>query len=219
MLKITIVTDGPYGDRTYQTIKNEFETNFIELTPPTSTFIDELELPDDAVKVIEGSDILITYTLHPDLTLELVERFASKVDWIIVAAWNGEGFKNQLETSDNVICPYIMCELEERGDATYDEFASRIGSPEVEVYLDDNGIQDVKVKRCSPCGSTQFVSDFIKNKYKNKKPDLQDLPREAGLILQHYPCRASKIRLFTSEECKKDQASEIHRNAFKKALE
>ena len=217
MLKITIVTDGLYGDRTYQTIKNEFEANFIELASPASTFIDEIKLPYDSLKVIEGSDILITYTVHPDLTLELVERFAPLVKWVVVAAWNGEGFKNQLKKFGNVICPDIMCELEKIGDSTFDEFVSVIGKPEVEIALDKGEIRDVKVKRCSPCGSTQFVADFIKRKYQNRKPDLQDIPREAGLVLQHYPCRASKIRLF-SQDSKKEKASKIHQDAFKKAI-
>lgn len=217
MLKITIVTDGPYGDRTYQTIKNDFEANFIEIAPPTSAFIDKIKLSYDSLKVIEGSDILITYTLHPDLTLELVERFAPLVKWVIVAAWNGEGFKNQLEKFGNIICPDIMCELEEIGDSTFDGFVSVIGKPEVEITLDDGKIRDVKVKRCSPCGSTQFVADLIEQKYQNRKPIPQDLPRQAGLILQHYPCRASKIHLF-SKESKKEKASEIHRDAFKNAI-
>jgi len=107
MLKVVIATDGPYGDRAHDTIQKEFDTVFIELEQPTSMFMDDIEISEKDVKLIEDANILITYTTHPDLTLELVERFADKVDWIIVAAWRGDGFKNQLETHENVICPYI----------------------------------------------------------------------------------------------------------------
>jgi hypothetical protein len=36
--------------------------------------------------------------------------------------------------------------------------------------------------------------------------------------LQHYPCRAPKFRLFTDEECKKEMAANLHKNAFEEAL-
>jgi hypothetical protein len=218
MLKITLISDGSYGERAYETIRQEFETTFIQLKHPISTFIDELDLNDVEIGQIEEADILITYTTHPDITLELVNRFSSRVKWIIVAAWNGEGFKNQLENYDNVLCPYIMCELEEIGEPDFDMFTSRIGKPEIALILNKDNIEDVKVLRTSPCGSTYFVADFLREKYKNQPVNLQKLPREAGLKLQNYPCRAPKIRLFSSEECKKDRASEIHCRAFKKAI-
>ena len=31
MLKVVIVTDGPYGERAFENIKKNFETEFIEL--------------------------------------------------------------------------------------------------------------------------------------------------------------------------------------------
>jgi hypothetical protein len=43
MLKVAIVTDGPYGDRAYDTIKKEFETVFVELEQPSSMFMDDIE--------------------------------------------------------------------------------------------------------------------------------------------------------------------------------
>jgi hypothetical protein len=218
MLKIAIVTDGPYGNRAFDNIEKKFNTDFIILEKPTSMFMDDIEIHEKDIKLIEKVNILITYTTHPDLTLELVERFTDKVDWIIVAAWQGEGFKNQLESHPNVICPYIMCEIEENGTPLFDEFASQIGKPQIELRFDGNKLKDVTVLRSSPCGSTTFVAEFIKEKYLNKKLDTENLPIEAGLKLQHYPCRAAKIRLFSNEECKKEKASGLHRDAFKEAL-
>lgn len=218
MFKVAIVTDGPYGDRAYNTIKKEFNTVFVEVEQPTSMFMDDIEILEEDVKLIEGSNILITYTTHPDLTLELVERFVDKVDCIIVAAWRGDGFKNQLETHDNVTCPYIMCELEENGNPIFDKFVSDIGKPKVVLKLDGNKLKDIVVLRSSPCGSTSFVADFIKENYLGQKLDPENIPTEAGLKLQHYPCRAAKMRLFTDEECKKEMASGLHRDAFEEAI-
>ncbi len=218
MLKVAIVTDGPYGDRAFDNIEKKFSTVLIELEKPSSMFMDDIEIPEKFIKLLEDVDILITYTTHPDLTLELVERFADKVDSIIVAAWQGEGFKNQLKIHENIICPDIMCELEENGNPIFDEFASQIGKPKVELRLDGNKLKDVEVLRSSPCGSTKFVAEFIKETYLNKNPDAENLPREAGLKLQHYPCRAAKMRLFSDEECKKEKAAGLHKDAFEEAI-
>ncbi len=217
MLKVAIVTDGPYGERAFENIKKEFDTEFIELEQPTSMFMDEIDIPEDALEKIKEANILITYTQHPDLTLDLVEMVNQHVDYTIVAAWRGEGFKNQLENYPNVTCPYIMCELEEIGNEFFDEFASKIGKPKVDIKIENGQIVDINVIRSSPCGSTSFVKDYISNEYLNRS-DLENVPIEAGLKLQHYPCRAAKMRLFTDEECKKEMASGFHKEAFEEAL-
>lgn len=217
MLKVAIATDGPYGERAFENIKREFDTEFIELEPPASMFVDQIDIPVDALKKIKESDILITYTQHPDLTLDLVDMVNKNVEYIIVAAWSGEGFKSQLENYDNVTCPYIMCEMEENGNPVFDEFTNKIGKPQIHIQLEKGQIVNIDVIRSSPCGSTKFVVDHILDKY-SKRSDLENLPLEAGLKLQHYPCRASKMRLFTDEECKKEMASGFHKDAFEDAL-
>jgi len=218
-MKIVILTDGPYGDRAYDTIKKEFDAEFIEMEAPTDMFFDDdIEIPEEQVNTIEKANIIISYISHPDLALDIVYRFNDKVDWIIVASWKGDGLKNQFESKKNVSCPYIMCELEENGNSVYDEFVSKIGRPKVDLILEDGKVKDVKVLRSSPCGSTSFVSEYIAEKYKDKVPDEKNLPREAGLRIQHYPCRAGKMRLFTDEECKKQKASGFHQEAFEKSI-
>lgn len=97
MLKVVIATDGPYGERAYENINETFDTDFVELEQPTSIFMDEIDIPADALTKIKQANILITYTQHPDLTLDLVDMVNKDVDYIIVAAWRGEGFKNQIE--------------------------------------------------------------------------------------------------------------------------
>lgn len=220
MLKIAILTDGPYGDRAYDTIKKKFDTEYIHLNSPNEIVLDdEIEIPSNIADKIIKSNIIISYISHPDLITEIVERFANKVDWIIVASWKGNGLKKELEKKDNVTCPYIMCEIEKNGNPIYDEFLSEIGKPEIELFLKNGKINDVKVVRSSPCGSTSFVADYILKKYKGEIPDKKNLSREAGFKVQHYPCRGSKIRLFSEEESKKQLASKLHQKAFDEALE
>jgi hypothetical protein len=213
-----IVTDGRYGDRAFETINELFDTAFIELEKPEAMFIDEIIIPERDLTIIESADILIAYTNHPDLTLELVDMFHNQVDWIIVASWKGDGFKNQLMSHGNVTCPYIMCELEENGNSKFDEFVSKIGKPKIVLEYDNDKISDITVLRSSPCGSTAFVAGYLKEKYIGQTPDIEDFPKEAGLKLQHYPCRAAKVRLFSDEECKKQLASGLHKDAFEDAM-
>lgn len=211
-MKVVIVTDGPYGDRTYDIIRKEFDCEFLELEQPDSMFIDDIEIPSDAMRKLETADLIISYILHPDLVIELVEKLHNKVGWIIVGAWRGEGFKSQLEQYENVNCPENMCDLEENGDYIFDEFVSKFGKPIVEIECEGNSVTVVRVLRSSPCGSTFFVADEMVGE------DIKDLPIKAGLKLQHYPCRAPKLRLFV-DECKKGIASNFHRDAFEDAIE
>lgn len=217
MLKIVIATDGPYGERAFENIKETFDTEFLELEQPTSMFMEEIDISPELLAKIKESNILITYTQHPDLTLDLVEMVNKDVDQIIVAAWRGEGFKNQLEQYENVNCPYIMCELEENGNEIFDKFVSKIGKPKIDIKLENGKIADVEVVRSSPCGSTTFVAEYIMNKFSDSD-SLDNVATEAGLKLQHYPCRAAKMRLFSDDECKKEMASGFHKDAFEDAL-
>ena len=212
MLKVVIVTDGNYGDRTYNIICKKFDCEFIEIEQPDGMFIEDVEIPSDAMKMLETTDLIISYILHPDLVLELVEQLHDKVGWIIVGAWKGEGFKNQLEQYENVSCPENMCDLEENGDSVFDEFVSKFGKPIVEIDCEGNRVSEVRVLRSSPCGSTFFVAEEMVGE------DINNLPIKAGLKLQHYPCRAPKLRLFV-DECKKEIASNFHRDAFEDAIE
>ncbi len=212
MLKIGVVTDGPYGDRAFDTISKEFECDFIELEQPESMFMEDVEIAEEALKSLKSTDIIISYILHPDLLLELVEQLHDQVEWIIVGAWKGEGFKNQIEEYDNVICPENMCDLEESGDEVFNEFVSKFGKPIVEIEIVGNKVSKVHVLRSSPCGSTYFVADEMVGE------DVDNLPIKAGLKVQHYPCRASKMRLFV-DECKKELAANFHKDAFEDAIE
>jgi hypothetical protein len=213
MIKIAIVTDGPYGERAYATIKEEFETEFVVLEPPAGTFVEEVEIPPEELEKIKSADLVITYILHPDLSLDLVDIIHSQVDWIIVGAWRGEGFKNQLLSYGNVTCPENMCDLTENGNPTFDHFVAKFGRPVVHISCQGDRVVDIRVERCSPCGSTYFVAQELRGE------KTANLPIKAGLKIQHYPCRAPKMRLFTDDECKKELAANFHKDAFQEALE
>jgi len=64
MLKLAIVTDGPYGDRTYDTIRQEFDCDYIELEQPDSMFMDDVEIPVEVMEKLQSADLIISYILH-----------------------------------------------------------------------------------------------------------------------------------------------------------
>jgi hypothetical protein len=98
-MRIAIITDGPYGERAYATIKDEFDCDYIVMDPPASAFMDEIDLPDDIVNKLEKADIIISYILHPDLSIELVD--ASTLRWNGLLWAHGEG--KDLKTSWKVM--------------------------------------------------------------------------------------------------------------------
>lgn len=217
MMKVAVVTDGRYGERSYKTIKKYFDCKIVKMKCPSEAFLDDVEIPNNVFKKLKDTEIILIYILHPDVIYELVRRISDGKKWIIVASWDGEGFKKQLQAFKNVICPDLMCNIRKIGDKTFDKFASKIGKPKVEIKIKNGKLKDIKVLRTSPCGATLFVANYIKKKYINKKIT-KDLPREAGFKVQHYPCMAPKINILVDNECKKQFASELHKEAFEKAL-
>jgi hypothetical protein len=105
-----------------------------------------------------------------------------------------------------------MCDLSENGNPIFDKFVSKFGRPIVRVNCQGAKVVEVKVLRCSPCGSTKFVAEEMVGEPK------ETLPVRAGLRIQHYPCRAPKMRLFADDECKKELAANFHKKAFEDAL-
>ena len=58
------------------------------------------------------------------------------------------------------------------------------------------------------CGSTWYMAKEIIG------TDIKDAPPKAGLLIQHYPCRATRGDLGGIHE-----SGELHKQAFIKALE
>ncbi|ABR54211.1 Protein of unknown function DUF166 [Methanococcus vannielii SB] len=212
-MNVKIVSDGPFGERAYETIKKKFECEYIILDTVKPASIDELaEIPKEQLEKINNSDIVITYILNPDLTLDLVEQIFGKVKYIIIGAWKGKGLKNQLESFENVVCPEIMCELEENGNPIHDEFVSKFGKPKLDIIVENDIVKKINVLRESPCGGTDFISKDLLGK------NVKEIATLAGLRIQHYPCRAGRIRLFNEEESGRYKAATYHHDAFENAI-
>lgn len=203
-MKIGIISDGQYGERAFQAIKQVFDTTWI-LVPdiPVTTMID-----DDLKLDIPDCDLYLSYVRHPDIILMLAELNKP----LIIGVQPGKGLLRQAQsTNTRVIGPRTMCSLEpDTGIPEVDEFARHFGHPIYEVSVDDADVvvKDVLVKRKSPCGSSVAGAAFITGK-KVETKNMQDF----ALAICHE-CRAPRF----GQTCDKEVSGMIHVLAFINAL-
>ncbi len=213
-MDILIVSEGKYGDRAVKTIGKKFNCNFLKLNY-TGDF-EDIEVDKNQLKEIKEYDLIITYTINPDLTYVLINEIyninkrLNKDIFVIVGAWSGEGFKKQLESFGNVICPDLMCninkdDLKDKLDKfpQLNEFLKYFGKPDIKIYLENNKIKYINVLREAPCGSSsETLKEFIGKEFNEKTL------KSIGLRVQHF-CRAGKLRVFVEKESKKSRAGKI----------
>lgn len=219
MITIGVVTRGKYGRRLIGNIgqNSDFRVSSIELRESLPDFIED---PQEFIaslnlnKKVLSSDLVIAYTLHPDLTPEIIrlagERGARAV--IIAGGMSRAGGQEELSSLSlkynmHIEVHEICCEIEKCGNAVVDEFASCYGRPQVKITTKDGLISKVEVICGAPCGSTQHMAKGLLGL------DMKDAPARAGLLVQQYPCRAQRgIRGGIHK------AAEIHKKTVEKAL-
>jgi len=212
-ISIAIISDGKYGHRTYEVIKKRFHCEYIILKYRGN--FEDIRIEEEMLKKLKNFDILITYLRNPDLTYTLLEEINTqkKLDknpFIIIGIWEGEGFKRQMERFKNVVCPDLLCNLDEkylRDKLEYypqlREFLRYFGKPKVNIYLDNNIIKNIEVIRDSPCGAvSKTLQEFFGERME------EDTLRRMGLRIQHF-CNAGRFRLFSERECKKVKVGQI----------
>jgi hypothetical protein len=200
-MKIGIVSDGKFGDRAYEIIKERFPTEWITAPFPQSIMVDDLEL------TLPECDLYISYVRHPDVALAIIEKQKP----VILGVSFGPGFLRQAKgINENIVAPPTMCSLE---DNTWvpaiNEFAKVFGRPSFEVKVQDDGtIDSVRVIRGSPCGSTVAASAEL--------PETKLSPeqlRHYGLRICHF-CRAPRF----GKTCDKELSGLLHIRDLVKAI-
>lgn len=192
-MKIGIVSDGKFGDRAYEIIKERFPTEWIKTRFP------EGQMVDDFVLTLPDCDLFISYVRHPDVALAIIDKMKP----VILGVSFGPGFLRQAKgINENVIAPPTMCSLE---DNTWvpeiNEFAKVFGRPVFDVTVQEDGtIGSIRVIRGSPCGSTVAASAEL--------PGIQMSPEQLqhyGLRICHF-CRAPRL----GKTCDKEVAGLLH---------
>jgi hypothetical protein len=192
-MKIGIVSDGKFGDRAFEIIREKFPAEWITAPFPQAIMVDDLELP------LPECDLYISYVRHPDVALAVIEKQKP----VILGVSFGPGFLRQAKgINENIIAPVTMCSLE---DNTWvpeiNEFAKEFGKPSFDVkVLDDRTIESIRVIRGSPCGSTVAASAEL--------PGMQiseEQLRHFGLRICHF-CRAPRL----GKTCDKEVSGLLH---------
>jgi hypothetical protein len=216
---VGVVRRGKYGERLLETIKTrtDFAVVSVEVPQVLPGFIED---PEEFVKELNldprifQADLLILYTFHPDLTPEIV-RLAGIGGVKAAIIPGGIGRAGSIGELERIAEKYgihievdeICCTLEECGVPVIDEFAQKLGKPELDVETKDGRISQVKVVRGSPCGATWHAAAGIVGKTVDEAASM------TGLFCQQYPCRAVRGTpggIHTS--------GDLHKDAMERAL-
>ncbi len=219
MISIGVIARGKYGLRLIENIKNnsDFKVSSIQIPYALPDFI---EAPVDFLaglnfdKNVFSSDLVIAYTLHPDLTPEIVSLAGENGAGAVIIA-GGAARAGGLSELKNLSEKYnmrvevheICCDIEKCGNNVVDEFASCFGRPMLRITTKSGIVSSVEVVRGAPCGSTRHMAKGLAG------ISVKDAPAKAGLLVQQYPCRA--LRGIKGGIHK---AAELHKKAVEKAL-
>jgi hypothetical protein len=217
MTVIGVITRGKYGHRLIEAIKehSDFSVVTADLPEFVPLFIED---PDEFLEALNfdkrvfSAEIVITYSLHPDLTYSIAKLAAGAgVRSLIIPGGPSRASVHELKkiseaSGMDIEVHEICCTLEP--NEFNRPFADIFGSPVLKVKTKDGKISDVKVIKGSPCGSTWHMAKEIVG------VPVKDAPPKAGLLIQHYPCRAARGDLGGIHE-----SGELHKQAFIKALE
>ncbi|MEE4240470.1 MAG: DUF166 family protein [Desulfopila sp.] len=209
-MKILITTQGAYGLRIVENIKNRC---------PSGWYIESVSIPLDLPYIIDEPGEYLPQSLPqvdliiflsesenaPQLIPDLIPLSGARgvIVPIESSSWMSLGLKGQVrEALDRMgvasVFPKNFCTLTEKtygyGDraeayesAIISQFAQHFGRPEFRIHVnpETNIIEDIEVVRCSPCGSTYHGVEKTIGKHVDEA-----LPK-AGLICMQFPCLAS----------------------------
>lgn len=216
MTTIGVITRGKYGKRLIETLLARTDLKVVHTSVPEQLpsfidepeeFLEELAIDDTAF----DSDIMISYSLHPDLTAAIAHKAALKgVKGLIVP---GGASKAPVRELDQISQKYgIYIEVEDICCTLSDnpaicEFSSRLAKPVLEIETSDGRVSGIRVVCGAPCGSTWRMAEALIG------TKIEDAPSRAGLLIQQYPCRAVRGTLGGIH-----RSAEIHKSAVEKAL-
>lgn len=217
MTVIGVITRGKYGHRLIESIKehSDFSVVTADLPEFVPVFIEE---PDEFLenmnfdRKVFSADIVVSYALHPDLTSAIAKLAAEAgVRSLIVPGGPSRASVPELNkisevSGMDVEVDEICCTLEP--NSCNRPFAEIFGAPVLKVKTENGKIAKVDVIKGAPCGSTWYMAKEIVG------VPVKDAPPKAGLLVQHYPCRASRGDLGGIHE-----SGELHKQALIKALE
>jgi hypothetical protein len=216
MTTIGVITRGKYGKRLIETIISRTKMQVLytdlpqilpDLIDEPEEFLEELDIDDSVFR----ADIVVTYSLHPDLTVAIAHRAGKAgVKALIVPGGVSKAPVVELERISEqygmlIEVEEICCTLKEKPETK--DLCSCLSTPVLKIDTYKGSIGSVEVLCGAPCGSTWHMArELVGTK-------VEDAPARAGLLIQQYPCRA--VRGNTGGI---HQSGEIHKKAVEEAL-
>lgn len=200
-ISICALVQGWYGHRMISNIKKripkDWSIHVYEFQQGLPIFVDEPKklLPKDISKfdlVLSLGENPVIVTLIPDL----VKVSGAKAALVPIdnSDWVPPGIKKQiseeLEKMDVAFAfPKPFCSMETGSkNRLIDDFANKVGKPELRMKLKNGIIEKIDVIRGSPCGATHFVAEKLLG------VGILEAPTKASLFVQTYPCLASRMK-------------------------
>ena len=216
MTKLGVILRGKYGSRLVDTVRSKTDMEVIVAEIPTylPDFIDE---PDEFFSTLDfdmkvfDADIIITYSLHPDITPEIA-RMAGRAG-VCALIVPGGASKAPVKELEDISKEYgIFIEVDEiccnvESDPTTDDFTCFFGNPVLDVEIKDGKVSKVNVIRGAPCGSTWYMAEALVG------TPIEEAGPKAGLLVSQYPCRAVRGQMGGIHE-----SSELHKQEIEAAI-
>ncbi len=199
-MRLLIFTQGPYGQRILENIGRHTPSGWtIRHTPLPGPLPQIIENPDEVVEGLglAGEWDLIVFLGESPQAFSLLPAILERVHAGAVIApaddysWLPLGLERQIRTEledlgVRVVFPRTFCTLAPIGVPPVDKFAQRFGSPKLEMKTEDGVVKEVRVLRGAPCGSTWYLAERLPG------TRVEDAADRAGLLVQTYPCLASR---------------------------
>lgn len=225
IVRILLFQRGKYGERVVETIQKHAKRlkikRIFKIPKDLPEIIEDPEkyIPNEIFKDI---DLVITYSLHPDLSQYIVELAKeNKIKTVIMPGedptYSKLGARNQLfKIAGNeveIFGPEVTCALKPtKGNEIIETFCSELGFPEFKVQVKDGKVSKVDVIKGAPCGASWFVAEEIIGE------SVEEAPQKSALLTQYY-CRASRGYDIIKGEGKIHKAGKITMKAFEKAIQ
>jgi len=212
MTKLGVIVRGKYGRRLIETVRSRSDLEVIvaevpehlpDLIDEPEEFFSELDFNE---KVFDA-DIIITYSLHPDITPQIAKMAGEAgVGALIVPGGTAKAPIQELEDISSkygifIEVDDICCNI--ASDPSTDAFTSFFGNPVLDVEVNDGKISKVDIIRGAPCGSTWRMADALVGM------PVEEAGAKAGLLISQYPCRAVRGNMGGIHE-----SSELHKKAI-----
>ncbi|MBU7018831.1 MAG: hypothetical protein HXS44_15080 [Theionarchaea archaeon] len=210
MNRIFLITRGKFGKKIQEVIEKIGKKNIltqvwnIKEDIPVIIERDEISLPD-----FSDCDLVLSYALHPDINLLIVEALMEKSsEKVLLMPYMKAPLPPGYHVYDTLLVGVLKpcCVVPPFKNKILSLFQEEFGTPSFTIETDGHTITNIIVERHTRCGAADFIAEKLPGTNVNKAY------QEAGLLAQYY-CQSS-----TGPSGSIHDAGKIHAEAVKKAL-